>query len=125
MSLQRGQEFLAHYGVLGMKWGKRKDRSGGRVKTPRPVSDDSTKAAEYRKKARRYGTSALSNAELKALNTRLQLAKQYKDLSKSDKSAGQRFIEQTLANTGKQVVSQILSNATSSVVKAAMETVKK
>lgn len=73
--------FLAHYGVKGMKWGVRKDRRGGvtttgrrrRGSTAEPQSEDSKKAQKLKSKSAR----SLSNAELKALNERLNLEQNY------------------------------------------------
>lgn len=113
MSQDVGEQFLAHYGVLGMKWGKRKNRA--------PESDDSAKARASKKTAKTSGIRALSNSELKALTTRMQLEKSFKDLSKTEKSAGAKYVEQLLMNTGKQVASQVISNYASSAIKGVME----
>ena len=70
---------LQHWGILGMKWGVRRERgpdgrvvkTGGKVK-----SEDFEKTRELRKNA----PDGLSTAELKALTQRLELEKKYKDL---------------------------------------------
>lgn len=59
---------LYHYGVLGMRWGVRK----------RSASQDSSKVKEIRKKR----ISEMSNQELRDVNNRLQLERQYKDLKR-------------------------------------------
>lgn len=56
---------LYHYGVLGMKWGKRKGR------TP---SADSADVKQIRKKS----IDEMSNDELRKANQRLELERQYK-----------------------------------------------
>lgn len=60
---------LKHYGVLGMKWGRRK----GRI-----VSEDSANTAKIRKKKIRE----MSNQELRTANDRLTLERNYKSLTK-------------------------------------------
>ena len=53
------EEFLAHYGVLGMKWGVRKDRGSGarsalgaaRSSSGKALDDQNTKGATWNKKA--------------------------------------------------------------------------
>jgi hypothetical protein len=68
-------DFLAHYGVLGMKWGKRKDRRKGvevRKSTDR-------KEAE---KALSRPIEQMTNKQLKTANTRLQLERSYQDLTR-------------------------------------------
>lgn len=79
--------FLAHYGIPGMKWGKRK---GGSVSS---ASEDHSAAKQLKKKP----VSEMNNDEIKKLATRLQLEKQYKDLTPSKLSSGQKKVAVILA----------------------------
>lgn len=63
-------EFLAHYGVKGMKWGVRKTR------TPVRTSADHKASRKSMQKSR----SEMSSKELKKLNERLQLEKTNREL---------------------------------------------
>lgn len=74
---------LMHYGVLGMKWGRRKARN---------TSDDYKKSRSIKKKH----VSEMSNQELKQLNERLQLEANYKNLTSRKKKAGygKKYINQ-------------------------------
>lgn len=93
---------LEHYGVKGMKWGVTKTRtpqktiarqtidkakirvSGGQNL---PASDDAAYAAISRQKIKaNKGTHVLSNKELQALVTRMNLDNQYKNLSTKKKT---------------------------------------
>lgn len=96
-------EFLAHYGVKGMKWGVRKARdavSSARAKraakkqsaedTEDASSSSSTgpqfdaqKVAAIKAKASKEGLDSLSNAELQALVTRMNLTQQYNKVTKA------------------------------------------
>ena len=72
---------LTHFGVKGMRWGVRKKQepvSTGVAKTP--MSSDAALTSKIITKARTSGMSSLSNAELQALNQRLQLERQYSSL---------------------------------------------
>jgi hypothetical protein len=60
------EDFLAHYGVRGMKWGRRNARSSENLAT-----------GLLRKKP----ASSLSDAELKQAISRMNLEKQYRDLN--------------------------------------------
>ena len=80
------QDELYHYGVLGMKWGVRKKR------TP---SSDSQKVKNIRKKT----VNEMSNQELRDANARLQLERQYKDLTKK-KNIGKKAVSTFIGVAG-------------------------
>ena len=79
---------LYHYGVLGMKWGVRKSErqlAGIRKKAKRDGwSEDAKSAAEIRTK----NPKQMSNAEMRKLNERTQLERNYKQLHPSTISRG-------------------------------------
>ena len=80
---------LYHYGVLGMKWGVRRDRSrssGSRRK--RSMSDDAREASAIKKKK----VSQMSNAELKKLNERSRLEQEYSRLNPGAVRKGWKFV---------------------------------
>lgn len=108
---------LMHIGVLGMKWGRRKARSSG----PDTSSADHKSAVQIKRKK----LSEMSNDELKKLTTRLQLEKQYKDLSKVDTTPGQKFVSDILQNTGKQLISKWLAGALESGGKTLIDLIQK
>ena len=86
---------LYHYGVPGMRWGKRKRYI--------PKKGDSEDYAESRiikeKKVRQ-----MSNSELAKVNKRLGLETQYKELNKKNRSEGAKFIDSILKDTSKALV---------------------
>lgn len=96
---------LYHYGVLGMKWGRRKSRtssSGTGSKRRSNKSDDYVRAKTLKKKK----LSQLSNAELKELNNRMQLESQYKNLKKQNISTGRKFVQDVAYESGKQIAAE-------------------
>lgn len=99
----RDRNYLAHYGVLGMRWGvHRGDSSGSRgsgIFRKRVPSADAEKAGSLRKKS----LKELSNEDLRVLNARLQLEKQYKSLKKRDIIAGEKIVTDILAQSGKEL----------------------
>ena len=79
---------LVHYGVRGMRWGHRKTASGDYK-----LSGRRTKGSDDYERSRALlsrPVKSLTNAELQALNTRLQLEQNYSSLTGSNKNVVQR-----------------------------------
>lgn len=102
---------LKHYGVKGMKWGKRKhetrdvtvsERPGRKVKakggTGQSASDDAKRIATVKQKAKASTTDALSNKELQDLVTRMNLEQQYARLNPKKQSKGKAFVQKLFTN---------------------------
>ena len=91
---------LYHYGILGMRWGIRKSRSGsgGYKKTSkkRTASDDAKDAMSLKKKK----VYEMSNAELRRLNDRQNLEKTYRQNNKSIIAKGLKFVTASAALLG-------------------------
>lgn len=118
-------DVLAHYGIRGMHWGKRKAASigskdpeavsvysspGKRLRTSggsnHPASDDAKQAAVSRQTARQSTVDALSNKDLQHLVGRLNLEANYAKIAlvPKQKSAGRKFIEKLLKDEGSQFI---------------------
>ena len=122
---------LYHYGVLGMKWGVRKDRRTGAskrtgnskgdksttTKPPVPKAEDFLESRRYKAKA----VAGLNNAELKKLNERLNLEKQYKDLTKAERQKGKNFMSEALSSGLKQTAQTVVAASSLYAVKKAIE----
>lgn len=128
-------DILAHYGVPGMKWGVRKDRSssdssksddkkkrkeivvkqkpGKRAKAKggekETASDDAIKAAVARRRAKISTVDALSNQELQHLVNRMNLEQQYSKLASQTqtRSVGRKFVTETIRDVGKSQVTGV------------------
>jgi hypothetical protein len=108
---------IKHYGVMGMKWGRRKAESVSRAN--RGKKNDYTSKQRKRVNAlKRKKIRQMSNEELTTLNKRLQLEKQYKDLKQQDKleaiEKGQRYVRGTIAVA--QTANQVYAIARSPLV---------
>jgi hypothetical protein len=110
-------DVLAHFGIPGMKWGRKKGssvdpRARRQAKLNKPTREQRRQAKlasqsdEYKTsrelKAKSYKT--LSNKELKALNERMQLEKSLRDLKSSDLQKGLDTVK-TLTAIGTTVAS--------------------
>ncbi len=112
---------LAHYGKKGMRWGIRKAATRGpsplMVKTVpgkkvlskggerQPPHQDAIGVAAARQQAKASTTDSLSNVDLKAVVTRMNLEQQYATLIAS--SAGKSFARTLLTNTAKNEVTTL------------------
>lgn len=94
--LAAGEQALAHYGVKGMKWGRRKADDSS-------ASADHQQVKDYRKRIKAGGTKTLSNAELKAVVERMNLEKQYKEKKpKTVMDEGKKFAQDFVKEFGKE-----------------------
>ena len=101
--------YLSHYGVLGMHWGRRK--GGGSLvsiaKKSRPKKEQSPGSQDHQVKVylKKKKIRDMSNAELRVLNERMQLERTYKDLKRQDMSVGKQVARDILVSAGKQTAS--------------------
>lgn len=89
---------LSHFGIKGMKWGTRRAST---LKTQVKSSTDHKNAERLKTK----NIKSLSNSELRDLNNRLQLERQYKELNKTQTNRGKKIVTDILTNSAKQVAS--------------------
>ena len=99
---------LKHYGVLGMRWGAR--RNG------KPISKSS--------KPKKRTIESMSNEELQSRNKRLQLETQYKQLSKNSISPGKKFVAGFAKGTGKATQTAVQTAIAGAAVVAGKEFIK-
>lgn len=111
---------LAHYGVPGMRWGQRKKAARAAQKYA-DGSDDYKKRVDTKKKP----LHTMSNAELKSLNERMNLERQYKDLRKMDISAGRKMVTEILTNAGKETAKNTVAKLMGKAADAGIEKIFK
>ena|SRR5687768_3425319 len=86
---------LAHFGIKGMKWGKRKAH---------PVTADAKQKQGVKDKVKKTKVGSVSNADLQAAIRRMQLEQDFKRLSVNEKSGVARWISHTMLEIGKKEV---------------------
>jgi hypothetical protein len=109
-----GEKFVAHYGIRGMKWGRRTKSSSSKA----PETDDApehTRARQLHRTAQTQGTRKLTNKDLQDLTQRLNLEQQYSRLTTTDKGnkavgIGSNWVRNRIKNVGNAVVDEVLKS---------------
>ena len=138
--------YLAHYGILGMKWGVRryqnadgsltsagKERYGSgerlknageavskKAKTAKNIlrSDSGTRSSKALKEARRKDMDELSTQELRDINNRLNEEQRYLNLTRGMTSSGKKFVSEMGKNIATGIITGIAIEAGKRFVKA-------
>lgn len=123
--LEHGDNELEHYGVLGMKWGVRKNRETGR-REGKPVAG--TKAAK-RSTPSVSPASSMSTQQLRETNERLRLEQEYERLTALPVSAQKKWtkgkMERLINRVGNKVIDSAVDAAFDRVVDSAVKRLKK
>lgn len=96
------EDFIKHFGIPGMKWGRRRGKGGASF-----VSTEPNGAGEVR--STRPNTLHLSNSQLQTRIARLKLENDYSALTKPAPKASRKFINSVLGDSGKKVATKYAS----------------
>lgn len=117
------EETAAHYGVLGMKWGVRKDRGGVKKAKAKPKAKQSKDRQRITNLANKP-VKQLSNKQLKEVNNRFQMEQTLAQMKAKQTTIarGQMKIAAALAVVG--TATTIYNVATSPAAKAGFKALK-
>lgn len=106
---------LYHHGILGMRWGVRRtpEQLGHRTNNSQVVRKRTTSDSAGTKGSSSGGvkktTHMMTDEELRSAINRLQLEKQYKDLTKTEVSAGKKWVMSVLSDGTKKAATNYVN----------------
>lgn len=100
--------YLEHFGIPGMKWGRRKGKSSssGSSRTKKTKFTRAPENADLRR-IQKKRPSEMSNDELRRANDRLNLETQYRQLNSRDISSGKAWAKNTAILIGTTTIAAI------------------
>jgi hypothetical protein len=128
---------LVHYGVKGMRWGVRRQRSAAvtvsdrrkKIKTKGghglPAHTDAVTARVIGQKAKGSGLKALSNDELSEFQKRLNLEQNVRRLQYNDAPVAKKFALTLVGKTGQQQAQEVANQQASKQVAKLMTRIAK
>lgn len=105
------KQFIEHHGVKGQKWGvRRKDTSTNSSSGPRKLSSITSE-----------NTKHLTNDELRKIIERMNLDRQFSELTSAKTHAGRKYTKTLLENSGKTAVGVLVSAVATKAVKTVIK----
>ena len=105
---------LQHHGIKGQKWGVRrfqnKDGSLTLAGKRRQKQDDGPIHEDYSKSHDTKSVKSMSDKELRDRINRLNMERQYAQLTATEKSMGKKTVSEVLLNVGKELAKEYLKN---------------
>lgn len=121
------EDYFAHYGKKGMKWGIRKDRSSGGSRSSSSPSNTKPKAETAKLRntfSAKPQNRRMTDQELRNRINRLDMERRYKELTAPTPKAD-RFVKKLLVESGQSAARQLANRAVTVGVQLAIESVAK
>ena len=118
--VKTADDVLAHYGILGMRWGVRRDRGkDGRVGSKKAKTPD--QLAKAQRKSDSKNRRQLSDKELLEKIGRLEREKKLRELTRAEVTRGRHASNEILKDVGKRVAVTVASAAVIYGIRAALQ----
>ena len=100
---------LYHWGIKGMKWGKRRyqNKDGSLTAAGRERYGDD-RHEDY-KRARAKPLSSMSDQELRTALNRMQMEQQYKNFTTPKEASGQKWVKSLLSESSKDIAKSYIT----------------
>jgi hypothetical protein len=102
---------LYHWGVKGMRWGVRRyqNKDGSLTPAGKKRYDSDADIHEDHTKASPKSVKSMSDKELREAINRIQMERQYAQLTSKEKSVGRKFVESLLTESGKEIAKSYIT----------------
>ena len=99
--MEKNEEMLEHHGIKGQKWGVRRFQNEDGTRTAAGKKHEQSRSEDpahddYNKAHSGKNVKDMSDAELRSRLNRLQMEKQYSQLTDSDTSKGKKFVSDAM-----------------------------
>lgn len=99
--MEKNTEMLEHHGIKGQKWGVRRYQNEDGTRTAAGKKREQSRSEEpahedYNKAHSEKSVKDMSDAELRTRLNRLQMEKQYSQLTNSDTNKGKEFVSKAM-----------------------------
>lgn len=106
---------LQHHGIKGQKWGVRRyqNKDGSLTAAGRKrqrQNDDGPVHEDHSKSHNTKSVKSMSDKELRDRINRLNMERQYAQLTATEKSMGRKIVTEVLLNVGKELAKEYLKN---------------
>ena len=106
---------LQHHGIKGQKWGVRRfqNKDGSLTLAGRKRQKQNNNGAIHEDHSKSHDTKSvksMSDKELRDRINRLNMERQYAQLTATEKSIGRKIVSEVLLNVGKELAKEYLKN---------------